>query len=100
MDGEGDRHGRREELGMLDLLGELADAGLQLPPLFLERPPRRRVDPASPPALLLALEYRVDLPDAMPCPLTFGRERPDGLPMLLQPGLSLGLFRRGFRQFR
>ena len=96
--GEGDRHGRGEELGMLDVRGELADAGLQLPPLLLECLPRRRVDPVAPPALPLTLEYRADLPDAMPCPLTFGRERPDGFPMLLEPGFPLGLFRRGFRQ--
>ena len=46
--GEGDRHGRGEELGMLDVPAELPDAGLQLPPFFLERLPRRRVDPPVP----------------------------------------------------
>ena len=68
----------------------------QLPPLLSRAPPAPSRRSAGPPALLLALEYRADLSDAMPCPLTLGRERRHGLPMLRKPGFPLGLLPPGF----
>jgi hypothetical protein len=75
--GEGDRLGRDKELGMLDLRGDLPDAGSPISPLLLECLPRGRVDTAIPPALVLTLEDRGDLSDAPPCLLTLGRKRLD-----------------------
>ena len=77
-------------------VASFADAGLQLPPLVLECLSRRRVDRACPPALFLALEDCADLRDAMPCPLTFGRERTDRCADVAQTWLAAGPVPPGF----
>ncbi len=69
-------------------LASLPTRASQLSPFFFERLPGRRVDGGSPPGLVLALEDRVDLRDAVPCPLTFGLEVGDGMSMPLEPGFA------------